>query len=158
METTPSRELIEEFAECTQIDLKPPQFVYRQVGMVAENAPTPTDNIYSRGMPTVRLYSIFEVTITDDSVCQALVQASDRDSDAALGEIAVHNAQRSGRGRANSVLTMAVNRVTEFYRAMVPEQRYAAVVFDGHRLDQSVLPIIDGIEVPQLEWIEPDAQ
>ncbi|MBX3081628.1 MAG: hypothetical protein KF716_08315 [Anaerolineae bacterium] len=151
LETDPERELIEELAECLQVTLKPTQFTYRSIGIAIEDTPTPTDNIYSQGVPTVRLYSIFEVMITDTALCLALLNASERHTDAALGTLAVNNAQSGGRGRANSVLTIPLDSMTTFYRIMSPDQRYGAVNLDGHPLDPSVLAILDSIDVPQLQ-------
>ncbi len=153
LETDPSRELIEEFAECFQATLAPTQFVYRPVGLALEDEPTPTDNIHSPGVPTVRLYSIFAVTITDSAMCEALLSASQRYSDLALGDLAMKNAQTTGRGRANSVLTLPLSRIDAFYHALPPDLRYRSSVMDGHLLDRNVPAILDKLDIPQLQWL-----
>jgi len=153
LETDPSRELTEEFAECLQATLVPTQFVYRPVGLVIEDEPTPTDNIHSLGVPTVRLYSIFEVTITDSAICESLLNTSNRYSDVALGELAMKNAQTTGRGRANSVLTLPLKHVEAFYHALPVERRYGSNVMDGHQLDRNVPAILDALDIPQFQWL-----
>src|SRR5689334_1217984 len=63
IESTPQRELVEEFEETMDVHLQPEQYTYQPAGFVIENNPAPTENIYARGYPTVRLYRIFDVQI-----------------------------------------------------------------------------------------------
>ena len=65
LEPNPERELAEEFAEALQVNLKPEQYVCKPVTTLVENEAAPTDNFYSKGSPTVRVYRIFEACITD---------------------------------------------------------------------------------------------
>jgi hypothetical protein len=151
LEADPSRELVEEFAESLQLTLRPDHYVYQQAGFVVENDPTPTDNTYSRGFPTVRIYRIFDVRIVDDSVSLALLTASESLSDAALQARAVHDAQATGRGRANTVLALPLKRVRDFYLNLSPAKRYAPGYIEAHRLDRSVAAVLGDVDVPQFQ-------
>jgi hypothetical protein len=147
LETDPSRELIEEFAEGLQIDVRADQYTCRPVGFAVEDQPTPTDNIYSRGLATVRVYRIFEVRIVDAALGQALLSASERYHDAALQTLA----RNSARGRANTVLTLPLHLIRDFYLGVKPGERYATGHVADHLLDVSVLALFDDVAVPQLQ-------
>jgi len=153
LESDPIRELVEEFGETLQVNLQPNQYSYQPVGFIVEDQVTPTDNIYSRGVATVRLYRIFQVNILDESLCFAMLEASERYSDAALQSLVLKNAQNTGRGRANTVLTLPLRLIRDFYLALLPEQRYAPGWVAGHQLDPSVLALLEGVEVPQFQQI-----
>jgi hypothetical protein len=152
LESDPGRELVEEFAECLQVDLRPDQYVHQPAGFVIENNPIATGNVYSRGSPTVRIYRIFEVRLVDDSLCQTIVTTSERYSDVALQTLAINNAQNSGRGRANSVLALPLNLFLDFYLKISPVKRYSPRLVGGHQLDTSVLALLDNVDAPQFHW------
>jgi hypothetical protein len=152
LESDPRRELVEEFAECLQVDLRPYQYVYHPVGFVTENDPTATGNVYSRGAPTVRIYRIFEVRLVDDSLCQTIVTTSERYSDVALQTLAMNDAQNRGEGRANSVLALPLNLILDSYFGISPVKRYSPRLVGGHQLDTSVLAILENVDVPQFHW------
>ena len=151
LECDPSRELVEEFAEGLQINLEPHQHRDQWKGFVVENEPTPTDNIYSRGFPTVRIYSIFEVKIVDQALGLAMLTIGERFSDAELHVLTLKDAQDTGRGRANTVLNLPINQVRDFYLGISSEKRYAPALVNGHLLDISVLAVLEAIEVPQFQ-------
>ncbi len=151
LESDPVRELVEEFAECLQVGLRPDQYVYRPVGFVVENDPTPTRNQYSQGVPTVRLYRIFEVRLVDDSLCLAMLAASERHSDDALQSLARTDSRNTGRGRANAVLTLPLKLIMDFYVSILPKNRYEPRYVEGHQLDMSVLAVLENVEVPQFQ-------
>lgn len=153
LESDPIRELVEEFGETLQVNLQPNQYSYQPVGFIVEDKATPTDNIYSRGVATVRLYRIFQVNILDEALCLAMLETSERYSDAALQSLALKNAQNAGRGRANTVLTLPLNLIRDFYLTLLPEQRYALRSVEDHPLDPSVLAILEGVEVPRFQWL-----
>ncbi len=151
LESDPSRELVEEFAECLQVDLRPDQYVYHPVGFVVENEPKTTDNVYGRGLPTVRIYRIFEARLVDDALCQTIMATSKLYSDVGLQTLAMNNAQNNGPGRANSVLVLPLNLVLDYYLKIPPEKRYAPRLVGGHQLDMSVLAILENVDVPQFQ-------
>ena len=108
VESGPSRELIEEFAEGLQVDLQPHQYVYQPAGFVVENNPTPTDNFYSRGLPTVKIYRIFEVKIVDKPLCLAMLTTSERFPDSALQTLAIKDAQEHWTRVGQHVADLAI--------------------------------------------------
>jgi hypothetical protein len=149
LESVPHRELVEEFADTLSLSLKPDQYTYRAGGFVVANDPTPTNNAYARGQPTVRLYRIFEVRIVDDALCTTMLAASQQYSDQDLEGLALKDARNGGKGRANSTLTLPLSLVAETYLSLPPEQRYKAITVEGHQLAESVLAILEEVDVPQ---------
>src|SRR6185503_3274843 len=77
LETDPTRELVEEFDDALKLNLQPGQYVSRSVGTVVENEAAPTENIHARGIPTVRVYRIFESHITDASLTDTMLKNSE---------------------------------------------------------------------------------
>ncbi len=69
LETDPTRELVEEFADALKINLQPGQYASKPVATVVENEAAPTGNLHAKGIPTVRVYRIFETTITSRLWC-----------------------------------------------------------------------------------------
>ncbi len=151
LESVPHRELFEEFGDALNIHLQPDQYTVQPTGFVVENDPTPTDNPYARGQPTVRLYRIFDVCIIDDTLCTGMLAASQHDSDRAVELRALEDFQSGGKGRANSILALPLQLVTQSYLAIPPELRYRAIRIQNHVLDESVLAVLEGIEVPQYQ-------
>jgi hypothetical protein len=151
LEADPSRELVEEFADGLEIDLRPNQYAYQAAGFVVENDPRPTDNIYSRGHSTVRIYRIFEVRIVDYRLRTAMLTASERYSDLDLQRIALEDDKNTGKGRANGILILPFGVVSESYLAIPPGERYALRSVEGHQLDESVLAVLKDIDVPQFQ-------
>lgn len=151
LESATDRELVEEFEETMRITLKPDQYTVQPTGFVSEDHPVQTDNAYARGQLTVRLYRTFQVQITDNALYQTMLDVSESISGADLGDLALRNFHNSGKGRANSILTLPLNTVTESYLALAPEMRYRKIVVDNHELDESVLAILENVEVPQYQ-------
>jgi hypothetical protein len=154
LESSPDRELTEEFAGTIKIDLKPQQYNVRPAGFVIENDPVPTDNIYAPGRPTVRLYRIFEVHILDEALSTIMLETSQSYTDQDLGALAVKDVQSGGKGRVNSILALPHDQVKEAYLTLPPQKRHGKLMLNGHELDESVLAVLGDIEVPQYERVE----
>jgi hypothetical protein len=151
LETNPTRELAEEFAETLSIDLRPEQYVCRPLTTVVENRPTLTQNIYASGTPTVRVYRIYEAFITDVSLTHVMLQRSAGLSHRRLSELAIADAQRGGKGKANAVLALPWERLQGNYRAMLPAERNGPIMFEENRLDPTVAAILGEISVPRYQ-------
>lgn len=151
LETSPSRELVEEFAEAVSIDLRPEQYVCKPVATKVENRAISTENIYAEGTPTVRVYRIYEVTIADLFLIDAMLKYGDGLSHQSLSELAIADARRGGRGKANAVLTLPWERLQNSFRAMLPAERNVPIIFDENRLDSTVAAILDEIAVPRYQ-------
>lgn len=145
LESTPDRELVEEFAETLGLGLKSSQYTVQPLGWVIEDQPVWTENRYTRGFLTVRVYRTYQVEIVDGRLCRNLVDTSQQVSDKALGERAFGRAT----GRANSVLSLPLEKVREAFLARLPEKRFNKIEVDHHQLDESVLVVLEDIEVPQ---------
>jgi hypothetical protein len=153
LETNPRRELVEEFAETLRINLKPQQYVCKPLTTIVENEATPTDNIHAKGIPTVRVYRIFESSITDSSLRHEMLNYSDSLSHQSLCELAFADAQNSGRGTANAILTLPWKRLQGVYQAMLPAARNVPFMFEGNELDVTVSAIFEEITVPRYQRV-----
>lgn len=151
LESIPDRELIEEFEDTLHVELNPNQYIVQPMGFVIENQPVWTENWYARGQSTVRIYRIFEASIVDIELCRTMLAASQRYSDQELGMLAMKDLQHGGKGWANSILTLPLERVTQSYLALKPGMRYRKIVMENHRLDESVLAVIENVDTPQYQ-------
>jgi hypothetical protein len=145
LESAPDRELAEEFEEGMGVILKSSQYTVQATGIVIENIPVWTENWYAGGFPTVRVYRTYKVEIVDGILCQNLVDTSWQVSDEMLGKHALEN----GMGRANSVLALPLHRVREAFLALPLEKRFTKIDTDHHKLEKSVLVVLEDIEVSQ---------
>lgn len=151
IESTPDRELVEEFEESLHVRLKPDQYTVQPAGFVVEDHPVPTESADAPGRLTVRLYRIFEVHILDEVLCISMLDASQQYSDQDLGTLALRDFEKGGKGRINSILTLPLNTVTESYLALSPAMRYRKIVIENHELDESVLAVLGNVDVPQYQ-------
>ena len=151
LETLPHRELTEEFTDTINVHLNPSQYTVQPMGFVIENSPVRTDNAYADGQLTVHLYRVFEVQIVDVTLCMVMQSINQLYSDQEIGERARKDFEEGGRGRANTILTLPLDQVTESYLALPPERRYGRITMEGHELDETVLAILPDIDVPQYE-------
>ena len=153
LETSPTRELVEEFAETLSIDLRSDQYVCQPVTTVVENKATSTENIYASGTPTVRVYrslrSVHHRCVFDTRRAEKSVGLSQQ----SLSELAIADARRGGKGKANAVLALPWKRLQDTYRAMLPAERNAPIVFEENKLDSSVAAILEEITVPRYQSV-----
>ena len=148
LESDPRRELVEELQEALKINVTANQFTYQSVGTIVESEPAPTANIRSRGVPTVRVYRIFEARILDRSLVLAMLTSSQRYSDAEL----VTESLRNGKsGRTSAVLTIPLQEIIQHYMATAPEARNHPIDFQNHQLDETVAAILDDVRVPKYQ-------
>jgi hypothetical protein len=154
LETSPDRELAEEFADAMEVEVTPAQYRVRPVGAVIENEPTMTDNVHAGGAPTVRIYAVHKVCILDPSLSEAILIHSERYTDQELSALARGEAGRDGKGRANGVLALPLELVTKAYRAMSPSQRDAPVRIAGHWLDRNVPAVLEQVCAPKLQRLD----
>jgi len=117
--------------------------------MVVEDEPAPAEAISAKGVLTARVYRIFEATISDPSLAEALIRNSENVSDGELQKLALKDAQNGGRGRANAILALPLQGVSEAYLAMTPHERNTPMLFETHWLDETVVAVLEGISVPR---------
>jgi hypothetical protein len=153
LESGPDRELTEEFMETINVKLHPSQYTVQPLGFVIENSPVQSKNDYSRGQLTVHLYRVFRVEMIDPILCRVMFGISQLYTDPDLAELALKDSEHGGLGRANTILTLPLKTVRDAYLALPPEARYKKIVIDHHELDESVLAILEGIDVPQYQRV-----
>jgi len=151
LESDPGRELVEEFADALKINLKPEQYISKPVATVVENDPAPTENIHAKGVPTVRVYRIFDAHITDTSLMDTMLKNSESISHEDLCELALQDAQNVGKGRANAILALPLKQITDRYLTMPPIERNAPILFEENRLDETVPAILESIAMPKYQ-------
>jgi hypothetical protein len=151
LETDPARELGEEFSDTLKITLKPEQYISKPVATVIENEAAPTENIHAKGLDTARVYRIFEAAIMDSSIKTGMLTNSKKLSDQDLRELALADAQKGGRCRANAILTLPLKRISAVYLAMSPAERNTPIWFEEHQLDETVLAVLEDIPVPKYQ-------
>ena len=153
LEIDPDRELNEEFFETIKVKLSPDQYTVVPLGFVIENQPVRSENAYARGQLTVHLYRIYEVRVVDAVLSTIMLTISQLYADRDLEALALQDFENYGRGRFNTILALPLDRVTDAYLALGPEERYREITVDGHALDESVLAILGEIGVPQYERV-----
>ncbi len=153
LESGPDRELTEEFMETINVKLHAGQYKVQPMGFVIENSPVQSKNDYARGRLTVHLYRIFKVEITDPTLCRIMFGIGQLYSDQDLAELALQDSEHGGPGRANTILTLPLSTVRDAYLALPPAERYKKIVIENHELDESVLAILEGIDVPQYQRV-----
>ena len=151
LESDPRRELVEELHDALKMDFKADQFTYRPVGIVVENDPSPTDNLGARGYPTVRIYRIFESRLLDSALINTILTNSKSQSNETMRERALEDERKGGKGWANAVLTLSADEVKALYLSTSPKHRDQPVLFQGHRLDETVAAILEDVPVPKYQ-------
>jgi hypothetical protein len=153
LESSPERELLEEFEDALEIRLTTNDYLLKPLGVVVENTPSQTDNVRAPGSPTVRIYKLFEVRIASPRLIAAILESSQACKDRDLRNLAWKDKKAGGRGRANAVLALPYDLVTAAFQGLPPENRGEPVQVMGHQLDSNVLAILDGIESPKYQRI-----
>lgn len=149
LESDPGRELAEEFADALAIELRPEQYIAKPLRTVVENEPARTQNIYAAGYPTARIYRVFEARIVAPFLCQAMLANSKTLSNQNLQELALEDARKGGRGRANSILAVPLRLIRDVYLAMSPETRHMPIIFESNYLPGNVAAVLEDIAVPK---------
>ena len=153
LETSPRRELFEEFAETLGVNLKSEQYGCRPITTFVENEAARTGNMYARGILTVRVYRIFEASITDSSLADVMLKGSNSLSHQNLCELAFADAQNGGRGAANAILALPWKRLQGVYQSAPPPARDLPVIFDGNQLDVTVSAMFEEIAAPRYQRV-----
>ena len=153
LEADPDRELVEEFMETMKVKLSPSQYTVQPLGFVIENRPVRTSNDYARGQLTVHLYRIFRVQIIDSTLCTIMGSISQLYTDQGLERLVRNKLEDGSQGRANTILTLSLDRIKDTYLAFAPEMRYRKIVVEDHILDESVLAVLEDIEIPEYERV-----
>lgn len=149
LESDPSRELVEEFHDTLGIQLKPDQYSIEPVRIVVENDSSPTENLHASGNPTARIYRIYEVQISDPTLWQMMMTNSETHPSRVLQKLAIDDAQKGGRGRANAMLVAPVEDIRDAYLTISPEMRGSRLPFNNTSMAGNVATVLEGIFVPK---------
>jgi len=149
LESDPRRELIEELYDALSITLNPTQYASKPIATIAEDFPSPSKNPRARGYQTVRIYRIYEGLIKDTNLALMLGKNSEGLSDQDLRDRALRDLELGGKGRANAILAMPLRTITDHYLGLSPDERNQPVLYEGHRLDETVPAVLEEITVPK---------
>jgi hypothetical protein len=133
--------LVEEFGDTLDVDLKPDQYQCTPLWTILENEPVPTENVRAKSQPTVRLYRVFDVRITDSDLVKTLLSNCHSSSDRELGELA----REDRAGWANAMLVLPLEPLMSFFHALPDEQRNLPVMYEGFHLGSNVTALLDGV-------------
>jgi len=151
LESDPSRELVEEFNDTLGINLKPAQYTIEPVRILVENESAPTENLRAYGNPTARIYRIYEVQIHDPSLWHIMLTNNEAYTSKVLRQMALDDAQKGGRGRANGMLVAPIEEIRAAYLSIPPEMRGARLSFKNTLLAGNVATVLDGIAIPKYQ-------
>lgn len=148
----PERELAEEFEDCLRIRITPDQYDLQRRDLIVEEIPLATDNMRARGIPTVRVYYIYEAWIKSAELINGILLADrKRYSDEHLRQIAKEDSKRGGRGKANAIVTLALDDVMNIYSSIPPERRSEPVRVGQYQLDGNVPAVLQDIDHPRYQ-------
>jgi hypothetical protein len=153
LEFDPVRELVEEFDDALGVELRPDQYVLKAAGTLLENEPANTGNVHAAGIPTVRIYRLFEARIVDPVLGRLMLVNSEAHSSAVLRSLALADVREGGRGRANAVYITSMQRLRDAYLAISPEKRGKPVPFEGVILNGNVPAVLVDIFVPEYQIV-----
>jgi hypothetical protein len=150
LDTSPERELTEEFGDALGVGIVRNQYHLSPAGMLVEDAARKTDSVRAPGRPTVRVYYVFEAWLQDPETISSLLDSS-RTSDGDLGAEALRRAAERGRGRANAALVLGLEDLRSTYLATPRDRRGEPLSRGGHLLAASVAAIVGGVDSPRYE-------
>ncbi len=149
LETSPLRELEEEFQDALGMGIGLQQITIQPAGIVVEARPAHTASVRAPGRPTVRIYSVREVWLRSPELITAVLDNSTSYSNVQLHQLAWEDWRRGGKGRANAVLILPVVELIDWYGRIPMGERGSPLVLGGHLLDGNVPAILPEVECPK---------
>lgn len=143
---SPDRELAEEFEDSLKIKIKPDEYILIPKGMVIQDIQSKTNNVRAQGMPTVRIYYIFEAWIKSYELVKLMLTKSRQFCEDDFKKAALEDAERGGKGRANSVLTIEIDVLRDFCNSIALEKRNGNINFGKNQLEENVLALFSEIK------------
>lgn len=151
LDSSPERELAEEFEDTLNVRITPNQYHLKPLGIVVEDLPSETDNMRAEGIPTVRIYFVFEARMKASEIITMILANNRRYSDKDLQEMAWKDVQQGGRGRANAILALGLDDLKDVYRSIPTDRRGGPIRVWGHQLDGNVLAILEEVDTPKYQ-------
>ena len=149
LESDPSRELEEEFEDALGILLRPEQYTVKPLKIIVEDQPAPTANIYAADTPTVRIYRVFNIQINDLTLHRMMIANSELHPHQLLQRMALEDAKKTRRGRANAILAAPEAQIRAAYLSVPPEQRGKPLPFAATLLEGNVAAVVEDVSVPK---------
>ena len=149
LDPSPVRELEEEFEDSLDVRISEKEYELALKGMIVEDVAFDTDNVNARGLPTVRVYYIFEARLTNPELISKIIDNSTHYSDTDLQEMASEDSRKGGKGRANAVLVVSPEDLEKFYQSIPAEKLGTPIRYKEHLLDGNVPAILEGINPPK---------
>jgi hypothetical protein len=149
IDADPTRELEEEFVDSLGIHIQPQQYSLKRIGWVIEQEPRPTNSMRAPGHPTARLYWVDKVEIQDQSLCTSILNV--RSPTTQLRQEALKDLAEGGRGHANSVFTVPLERIRAAYLALSPEERNEPLHYEGVLLGSNLPAVLEGVDTPKFK-------
>lgn len=145
LDTGPERELEEEFEDSLKIKIKPHDYSLQKKGILIEDMPENTGNINARGLPTVRVYFLYDAQIKNVHIIDSILNSSREYSDNDLAEMALEDYSQGRKGRANAVLALDPDKLKDFYDSLPLIKRNGSFRFGEHQLDGNVIALFEDI-------------
>jgi hypothetical protein len=143
LDTLPERELVEELHDSLGIQVSMAQFKVQWVKAVVEGTPIPSSSPRARDVLTHHIYTIYQVSVVDPRLAQALFANSELLADEDLERIARQDLARGGWGRANAILALPWDLLQRAFADCSPEDRHRDLSLFGHCLTSSVRHLLD---------------
>ncbi len=151
LDSSPARELAEEFEDTLHVRIIPDQYHLKPQGMIVEDMPSETDNVRAAGLPTVRIYYVFQAWIKAPELITMMLSNSMRYSDQDLRNMAWQDARGGGQGRANAILVLGLDDLKDVYRSRSTQVRGGLIHVGEHQIDGNVLAILGEIDNPKYQ-------
>jgi hypothetical protein len=145
LDTGAERELEEEFEDSLGLKIQPEDYSLKSNGMVIEDSPANTKNINAPGVPTVRVYYLYEAVIKNPNLFELIINSSRKYSDDDLIEMALQNLKEGGKGRANAFLVVDPDKLRRFYQSVPASRMGDLLSFEEHQLDGNVPVLFEHI-------------
>lgn len=156
LESSPLRELVEEFRDALGTDIKSEQYRLKWLRTIVEDMPIRTSNPRSEGSSTTRIYSIYEMKVVDSELITKLIESSNSRSDKDLCAAAEKDYLEGGRGRVSTALVLEYDRLVSFYQDLSQQGRRTQTRIRGHELDGNVLAILNEVESEKFQYLLAD--
>ena len=148
LDSSPERELAEEFEETLNVRITSDQYHLKPRGMIVEDLPVGTDNVRAEGLPTVRIYCVFEARMEAPEIIRMMLANHRGYSEKDLQNMAWEDALQGGKGRANAILALGLDELKKLYRSIATDRRREPISIRGHQLDGNVLAILEEVDNP----------
>jgi hypothetical protein len=151
LDSSPERELAEEFEDTLNVRITPDQYHLKPRGIIVEDLPSGTDNVRAAGLPTVRIYYVFEAWMRAPEIITMILADSRRYSDKDLQKMVWKDARQGGRGRANAILALVLDDLKDVYRSIPTDRRGGPIHVGRYQLDGNVLAILEEVDKPRYQ-------